>query len=426
MRSIRPSHVLAASLVLGTFSHAAAPQEWGTFRGPNHDGVIPAPESVKNWKSVPLKKEWKTETEGGFSSFAVANMGAYTLVTREADGNKGETLVCLDAVKGKEKWSAALSVVPKYDDGGDAGTKENKGGDGARSTPVVAGGKVYAIDSFLVAWCFDAATGKQVWKHDVIADNAGRNIQWQNAASPLIEGDLFFMAGGGDGQALLALNKDTGKEVWKAEDDKMTHATPIATTIHGERQVIFFTQKGLVSVVPASGKVLWRAEHPYKVSTAASPVVWEDIVYCSSGYGVGASCFKIAKGDSGYTAESIWRREGQCFNHWSTPVAKDGYLYGMFSFKEYGKGPLGCVDIRTGKDVWSEPGFGPGQVVLAGSTLIATSDQGELVFVNASSEKYDELKRDDVMDGKVWSYPVVAYDHVYARSTTEGGCWSLK
>jgi outer membrane protein assembly factor BamB len=347
-------------------------------------------------------------------------------VTREIDGNNTEALVCLDAAKGKEKWVAPLSVASKYDGGGDAGTKDNKGGDGARTTPVVSGGKVYAIDSFLVAWCFDAKTGKEVWKHDVMADNAGVMIKWQNAASPLIDGDLFFLAGGGSGQGLMALDKNTGKEVWKAEDDKMTHATPIVATLHGEKQVIFFTQIGLVSVVPASGKVLWRAPHPFAVSTAASPVVWEDIVYCSSGYGVGASCFKIAKSGSGYEAQPLWRREKECFNHWSTPVVKDGFLYGMFSFKEYGAGPLACVDIRTGKDVWKEPGFGPGQVVLAGDTVIATSDKGELVFAKANSEKYEELKRDDVMDGKVWSYPVVAYDHVYARSTVEGGCWSLK
>jgi hypothetical protein len=181
-------------------------------------------------------------------------------------------------------------------------------------------------------------------------------------------------------------------------------------------------QRGLVAVDPQKGTVLWRAPFPFKVSTAASPVVFEDIVYCSAGYGVGAGAFKISKSGSGFSAEQIWRRENECFNHWSTPVVKDGYLYGMFSFKEYGKGPLACVDIRTGKDMWKEEGFGPGQIILAGETLIALSDKGEVVAVEVDSKKYTELKRDDVLKGKVWSYPVLAYNHLFARSTEEGIC----
>ena len=248
------------------------------------------------------------------------------------------------------------------------------------------------------------------------------NIKWQNAASPLIDGGLLLLAGGGKGQALIALDKKTGKVAWKGEDDQMTHATPILADIHGIHQAIFFTQTGLVAVDPQKGTVLWRAPFPYKVSTAASPVVFEDIVYCSAGYGVGAGAFKISKSGSGLSAEAIWRRENECFNHWSTPVVKDGYLYGMFSFKEYGKGPLACVDIRTGKDMWKEEGFGPGQVILAGDKVIALSDKGEVVVVEADSKKYTELKRDDVLKGKVWSYPVLAYNHLFARSTEEGVC----
>jgi len=412
---------LATTLSVLIASSASA-LEWGAFRGPNNNGSVEAPSSVRDWKSARLKTLWKTDTPAGFSSFAVAGEKAYTIVTAEVDGNPSEALVCLDGRTGKELWTKALSIAPKYDGGGNAGDKGNDGGDGPRSTPVINEGHAYCIDANLGVHCFKADTGALVWQHNVLEENAGVNIKWQNAASPLIDGGLLLLAGGGKGQALLALDKKTGKVAWKGEDDQMTHATPILADIHGVHQAIFFTQTGLVAVDPQKGSVLWRAPFPYKVSTAASPVVFEDIVYCSAGYGVGAGAFKISKSGSGLSAEPIWRRENECFNHWSTPVVKDGYLYGMFSFKEYGKGPLACVDIRTGKDIWKEEGFGPGQVILAGDKVIALSDKGEVVVVDADSKKYTELKRDDVLKGKVWSYPVLAYNCLFARSTEEGVC----
>lgn len=405
-------------LALATTAFSADSTDWGTFRGPAGNGIVPAMTNAK-WS---LKEVWKSPTNLGFSSFAVAGGKVYTLVTGESDGNTGEMLTCLDEKTGKEVWSKPLSIIPKYTGGGDSGTNDNKGGDGSRSTPVVNGDKVYAIDSMLNVFCFDAATGKQVWNHDVMKDNAGVQIKWENAASPVIDGDVLLLAGGGAGQALIGLNKNTGKVVWKGEDDKMTHATPVLADILGVHQAIFFTQTGLVAVDPQKGSVIWRAPFPYKVSTAASPVVFEDIVYCSAGYGVGAGAFKISKSGDAFEATQIWRRENQCFNHWSTPVVKDGYLYGMFSFKEYGAGPLACVDIRTGEDKWAEKGFGPGQVILAGDKIIATSDKGEIVVVQASPDKYKEVARKDVLDGKVWSYPILANGKIFARSTTEGVC----
>ncbi len=405
-------------LALATTAFTADSTDWGTFRGPAGNGIVPAMANAK-WS---LKQVWKSPTNLGFSSFAVADGKVYTLVTGESDGNSGEMLVCFDEKNGKELWSKPLSIIPKYTGGGDSGTPENKGGDGSRSTPVVDAGKVYVIDSMLGVSCFDAATGKVVWNHDVMKDNDGVQIKWENAASPVIDGDILMLAGGGAGQALIGLNKNTGKVVWKGEDDKMTHATPVLADILGVHQAIFFTQTGLVAVDPQKGSVIWRAPFPYKVSTAASPVVFEDIVYCSAGYGVGAGAFKISKSGSKLEATQIWRRENQCFNHWSTPVVKDGYLYGMFSFKEYGAGPLACVDIRTGEDKWAEKGFGPGQVILAGDKIIATSDKGEIVVVEASPDKYKEVARKDVLDGKVWSYPILANGKIFARSTTEGVC----
>lgn len=112
--------------------------------------------------------------------------------------------------------------VAQYDDGGNKGTPDNDGGDGPRSTPTYDDGKVYTYSSRMVLQCLDAATGKQIWACNVIKEHAGRNIHWESAASPLIDGDLVFIAGGGAGQSLLAFDKHDGHVVWQGQDDKMT------------------------------------------------------------------------------------------------------------------------------------------------------------------------------------------------------------
>jgi len=415
---------IAASACLAQAETVTPVADWPQFRG-LHGGTAPEM-AVKDLEKATLTQLWKVETPTGFGSFSVGGDKAFTIVKRELDGNPSEVLIALDVRTGKEAWAAPLAIMKKYDGGGDAGAPDNKGGDGPRSTPAYSDGVVYVIDANLGVYAFEAGTGKSVWSHDVMKENSGVTIKWQNAASPVIDGDLLLMAGGGPGEALMAFNKKTGKIVWKGEDDKMTHATPVIADIHGVHQCIFFTQTGLVSVDPAKGTVLWRGAFPYKVSTAASPVVWEDIVYCSAGYGVGAGAFKVSKSGTGLAAEPLWRRENSCINHWSTPVVKDGFLYGMFSFKDYGNGPVNCVNIRTGEDVWSQPGFGPGQIILSGDKLVALSDKGEVVFIKADPTKYVELKREDLINGKVWSYPVLAYNRLFARSTVEGGCWEVK
>ena len=409
--------LLASSVALQL--HAV---DWPQYRGPNGNGTSPE-KIVLSMGNAP-RQLWKVPSDSGFSSFAVAGGRAFTISLKEAEGEKQETLMAYDAKTGKELWSVPLNL-PNYDGTqDDAGTPDNKGGSGPRSTPTTDGVNVYVLTSQLVVSCFDAATGKPVWSHDLMKEFAGRNIHWKNAASPLGEGNLLYVAGGGPGQSLIAFNRKDGSVAWKAFDELITHATPIATTILGQRQIIFFLQSGLLAVEPLTGKELWRYKFPYKVSTAASPVVDGDIVYCSAGYGVGCGAVRITKDVNGFKATEIYRITGNqpVANHWSTPVAKDGYLYGMFQFKEFGKGPVKCVDIKTGQVKWEQPGFGPGQVILAGDRVLALADNGDLVTFQATPDGYHELSRAKVLNGKCWTMPVVANGMIFARSTKEAVC----
>ena len=357
---------------------------------------------------------------GGFSAITIGGGMAFTLEEREVNGAAQEVCVALDANSGRELWAAPLGIA-KYDGGGDSGTPDNSGGDGPRSTPAYDNGKVYTYSAQIDLKCMDAATGKQIWACDMTREHAGRNISWQSAASPLIEGDLLFVAGGGPGQAFLAFDKNDGHVVWKGQDDKMTQSTPVAATILGVRQVIFFTQEGLVSVLPATGALLWRFPFRYSTSTAISPVVCGDIVYCSAAYGVGTAACKITKTGDGFTATQIWRQPASVLvNHWSTPVYSQGYVYGISGQKKFGKAPLVCVEAATGKVVWSHDGFGPGGCTLVEGCVLVLSDAGDLVLVKATPEAYQEVARSHVLAGKCWNAASVSHGRIYARSTREG------
>jgi outer membrane protein assembly factor BamB len=390
--------------------------DWPQYRGPEQTGI--SRETLKlPWPAEGPRALWKVPMNTGFSSFAVAGGKAFTQVVRDIDGKPREICLALDSSTGKELWFADLAVGSGYYGGGE--------GDGPRSTPTVSDGLVYACTPDLVIHCLDIETGKKLWKNDLMKEYAGRNIGWNSAASPVIDGNLLFMAGGGPGQSLLAFDKKTGKVVWKDHDEIITHATPTVATILGQRQVIFFMKSGLLSVSTADGKALWRYAFPFKVSSAISPVVAGDIVYCSAGYGVGGGACKIAKQGDGFAAKEIWRVPGDKLvaNHWSTPVCKDGYLYGMFCFKKFKTGPLKCVELATGKIKWEKPGFGQGNVTLVGDKLLALSDTGNLVAVEATPSEYKEVGRFKALAGKCWSTPAFSDGRIYVRSTTEAACF---
>lgn len=393
--------------------------DWPGYRGVNQDGI--SPETVQvNWAAHPPKVLWKVPVNTGFSSFAVGGNRAFTQVVRTLNGEPREICVALDAATGAEVWAADLAVGKGYSGGGD--------GDGPRSTPAVSDGLVFVLTPDLVLHALNAQDGKALWTHRLIEEYGAKNISWNSAASPVVEGDLVLVMGGGAGQSLLAFHKKTGEIAWKAESEAITHATPVLATIQGERQVIFYCQSGLVALSVNTGKLLWKYPVKYSGSSAASPVASGDIVYCSAGYGVGGGACRISRQGDSMSATKLWSTPGntEVANHWSTPVCKDGYLYGMFSFKSPGKGPLKCVELATGKVQWTQPGFGQGNVILAGGSLLALADNGDLVAVDPTPQGYKELGRIHAVGGKCWSTPALSNGHLYIRSTQEAVCLDLQ
>ena len=385
--------------------------DWQQYRGPNHDGSTPE-KILKAWPREGPRQLWKVALGESFGSFAISGDKAFCFIQRSMGGKDQEVAIALDANTGRELWATPIGK-PTY---------ESEGGNGPRSTPTVNGDRVYFLGADLILSCLNADNGTVIWQRDLVKEYNGTVIRWRSAASPVLDGGLLFVNGGGPGQAFLAFRKD-GRLAWKTGNDLPTHSSTVAATIHGERQIIFFTQSGLVSLLPENGTELWRYPFPFEFSAAMSPIVYEDIVYCSAGYGVGAGACRITKTDAGFKATEIWRHPGETINQWTTPVCKDGYLYGIFGFKELGTAPLKCVEIATGKELWSQPGFGSGGgTILVDGHVLVQGDQGTLVLVEAVPKAYKEVARAQVLGGKCWTMPVISNGRLYVRSTKAGIC----
>jgi outer membrane protein assembly factor BamB len=290
------------------------------------------------------------------------------------------------------------------------------------------------LSSWLLLSCLNLTNGQVIWSKDLRAEYGGSVITYQNGASPLLDGEMIFANCNNavGAQALLALRKSDGSLVWKGQTNRMTHATPVIASYGGVRQIIFFTQPGLISVRQDDGSVLWRYAFPYSVSSGASPVVAGDTVFCTSAYPItGAGAVRITSTNNQFTATQLWRTNAETLGaQWCTPVHYKDHLYGVFARHGYTIN-LKCANLATSAVKWTRTASGSGMafgfasVVLVKKTLLVLGDTGELVLVDPNPTNYVELARAKVLSGKCWSSPAISNGRVYARSTTEGVCLDL-
>jgi outer membrane protein assembly factor BamB len=402
-------------------AHAA---DWSHFMGPRYDRKSSEkvePASVAN----ALRPVWEISAGGGFSSFVTGNGKAYTVLPISVEGASRETAVAIDRKTGKTLWQTPLGQTG-YRSGGERGAEGNDGGDGPRSTPVFSRNRVFVFGGKFDLYALDSETGRILWQHDLIKEHGGKEITWSNAATPLLIGDRVLVAGGGEDQTYLAFRADSGALLWKVGTDRPTHSTPIVATIEGKEQALFMVERGLVSRDPGDGHELWHYPFPYRTSTAASPVVWGNIINVAAAYGVGGGACQIKRTGDQWEVTELWRSPGnEVAAHWSTAVAHDGYLYGIYGHRDFAKNSFKCVDIKTGKVQWEKPGFGPSQVIMAGGRLVATTDYGELVLIEPTPSAFRELARKKVIEGKVWASPAVSDGQLLLRSTKKGVCLQL-
>jgi outer membrane protein assembly factor BamB len=336
----------------------------------------------------------------------------YTLMQDDAN----EVVLCLDvADKGKELWrhSYAAEFTGDYKFG-------------PRSTPSVDGDLVFTVGATGQMHCLKthAKTGKGevVWHKDLAAEFDARSLRWGVSFSPLVVGDLvYIMPGGPGGNSLAALDKRTGKVRWRSLSDRPGYSSPIAGTLAGRRQIVFFTAEAVVGVDPDQGTELWRYawETSYDCNIA-TPILAGDYIFISSGYDVGCGVLRIQdEGGGKLSAKAVYKNDSM-HNHFSSSVRWHEHIYG------FDESQLRCVDLRKGKVVWRQTGFRKGSLTIAGGQLILLGEYGKLALAEATPKGYKETASFQITRNKCWVVPVLADGRLFVRDEEKLMCIDLR
>jgi outer membrane protein assembly factor BamB len=417
--------LLAVVLIVRTLLLLALrAEDWPQWRGPNRAGVWEEGGLLQKFPAGGLEVRWKMPVGWGWASPVVAKGRVYLADAEVKPPQPKERLHCFDEATGKVLWTHTCDAA--YPDWAFDPAQES----GPVATPVVHEGKVYTVGRLGQVFCLDAVTGVVIWQKDLGKEYS---VVWApGTPSPLIEGDLLILfTGAKRGASVIAFNRDTGKEVWKALDEGLTFSSPIVITSGGKRQLIVWTQESVTALDPAEGTVWWRERlitgSDYAVST---PVFYKDRLL------VGGMMFQMNPDKPGATV--LWpdtkARERRIFSHTSTAL-----LQGNLVFSAKSSGELICVEADTGRQVWETAKITDLKNGAAihltpnGDSVLLFTDRGELIRAHLTAKGCEEISRTALLTptfpfggrNVTWSPPAFANGHIFVRNGKELICASL-
>ncbi|HEX6323605.1 MAG TPA: PQQ-binding-like beta-propeller repeat protein [Vicinamibacterales bacterium] len=380
--------------------------EWPGFRGQHRDGAVRGVRIATDWTLTPPTELWRRPVGPGWSSFAVNGDRFYT---QEQRGEQ-EIVACYRVSTGEPVWMHR-DPVRFY---------ESNGGPGPRATPTISGTRVFSFGATGILNALDAATGARAWSRNVAAD-VQRNVpDWGFTSSPIIAGDSVIVAASG---TLAAYDIATGEPRWVGPKQRGSYSSPHLATIGGVEQVLILTGSGAAAVNPADGTLLW--EDTYEGGT---PIVQPAVIAggdvltnsISMTGGNGIKRISLTRGDAGWTVGQRWSSNGlkPYFNDF---VVHKGHAFG------FDGNILSSIDLDDGKRNWKGGRYGNGQMVLLADQdlLLVISEDGELVVVSATADKFTELARVQALEGKTWNHPVVVGDLLLVRNGQEMAAFRL-
>jgi outer membrane protein assembly factor BamB len=374
-------------------------QDWPQWRGQNRDARVTGFIAPETWPTE-LKQEWKISVGFADATPALVDSKLYVF-TRQGEN---EVLQCLDAATGKQFWQA--EGYPAVVIAGPAASHP-----GPRSTPTVADGKVVTVGVSGDIACFDAATGKLLWRNE---DFKGAVPMFYTGMSPLVtSGICIAHLGGPNTGQFVAFELKSGKIIWKTAGESPTYSSPALLAVDGTKQVVFQTLTKFISLSVADGVQLWEYATPAgqgRTEAAASPVVDQQKIYYTGNLN-GINAIEIKKQGSIYEVIKLWTNPDFCTKY-NTPLLKDGFLYG-FSNKRH----LFCINATDGHTAWSDdkPYQDFGSIIDAGSEIVALSSTSNMVILKPDGKAYSEIAVIKVSDNAVYAHPVLSGNRIYIK-----------
>jgi outer membrane protein assembly factor BamB len=381
--------------------------EWPGWRGLNRDGVVKNFQSPAEWPAE-LTKVWSQNVGLCDASAALMDGQIYLHVKQ----NESEVALCLDAGTGAEIWRTVNNVSPEVT-GGAAPHP------GPRSTPYVAGGKVYTLGVGGALNCLDAKTGEVVWKNDEYTEVPDFFV----GMSPLVTGNKCIVHLGGKNGSIVAFDTGTGEKIWTIDGEPATYSSPVLMRIGNEQVLAVQTETDLLGV-SMDGNVLWRIPTPgeRRFYNSSTPVVDGQSVFIA-GQGIGTRSFKIEKTGNEYVWSESWHNTelGVSFN---TPVLKDGFLYGH----EARLGNLFCINAATGETAWVDSVTHNrfSSTLGLGKEMLSLTGKGDILVYEPNSEKYVEIAVYKVSDTDIYAHPLVSGKRIYTKDKETLTCWEVQ
>ncbi len=373
-------------------------QDWPQWRGPNRDGKVTGFNAPATWPKN-LTEKWKVNIGLGDSTPALVGGKLYVFTVQDNQ----ETTLCLQASDGKEVWKdqyaphTTISGAP------------TRHGQGTRSSPAVAEGKVVTLGFAGILSCLDATSGKVAWRKE-FKEFDKPYPRFYAAMSPIIVDGMCVAYVGSEAKGgLIAFDLKTGDKKWEWSNEGAGYASPSLTKMDGKTILVAESVKSLIGVDPADGKLLFQAPFAGQgmAYNAASPIIDGSTVICT---GHGTTAFKVEKKGDGYAATEIWNnKDGTQFN---TPVLHEGKLYGVSN-----RGNFFCMDAQSGKTLWMDKANRGqfGAIVDAGSVLLAITQKGEMTVIQPDDKEFKTLATYKVSDGETFAHPVVAGSRIYIK-----------
>ncbi|UCC97463.1 MAG: PQQ-binding-like beta-propeller repeat protein [Phycisphaerales bacterium] len=406
--------------------------EWPQWRGPGRDGIWRETGIVRTLDGLQSRVLWRVSISNGYSGPTVADGRVY--VTDRLDSPKElERVHCFDAATGKQIWSHAY----------ESDYEKVQYRDGPRAAVTLNDGRAYSLGTMGQLFCFDAAKGDVLWSRDLKAEHDIRVPIWGIAAAPLIEKDLVIgHVGGQDNACLIAFDKVSGQERWRALSDRASYSAPIIIEQAGRRVLVCWTGDSFSGLDPLTGELHWQ--HPFKpfrmVINIATPVFENGYLFFSSFYD---GSFLLKADPDKLAVEKLWQRKGASERNTdalhcciSTPVIAGDYIYGVDSY-----GELRCLDVRTGDRIWESLEAVPKarwsniHMVRHEDEIWMFNERGELIISQLSPAGFREISRAKIIEptegqlgqrgGVCWAHPAFAYKRIYARNDREMVCIDL-